>query len=161
MAHRRLKSFLFVCTGNICRSPLAELAMRREAMIRGLTLDIDSAATGHWHLGYPPDPRACRVAHQHGLDASNLRARLVTREDFERFDHILALDHSHLSYLRDLQPDGSKASVSLMLDHLPGRHGDAVADPYYGSDEGFDVTWQEVEAACHHLAEKELGPVEA
>lgn len=135
--------------------------MRREATIRGLNLDIDSAATGHWHLGYPPDPRACRVARQHALDASDLRARLVKREDFDRFDHILALDHSHLSYLRNLQPDGSKARVSLMLDHLPGRQGNAVADPYYGPDEGFEVTWQEVEEACRYLAEKELGPVEA
>ncbi|MQR97828.1 low molecular weight protein-tyrosine-phosphatase [Gluconobacter aidae] len=153
-----MTSFLFVCTGNICRSPLAELAMRREASLRGLTLDIDSAATGRWNLGEAPDPRARVVASRQGLDASPLRARLVTKEDFDRFDHIIAMDHSHLAILRQMRPHQSKARLSLMLDHIPARAGQDVIDPYYGPDEGFITTWEDVEAACAALARTVLGP---
>lgn len=156
MVNRRLSSFLFVCTGNICRSPLAELAMRREAARRQLELDIDSAAIGHWHLGYPPDPRACKVASRHGLDASALRSRLVCEDDFYRFDHIIALDHSHLTHLQNIQPADSRARLSLMLDHIPGREGEDVDDPYYGPESGFTITWNDVEHACRALADKEL-----
>lgn len=153
-----MTSFLFVCTGNICRSPLAELAMRREASLRGLTLDIDSAATGRWNLGEAPDPRARVIASRQGLDASPLRARLVTKEDFDRFDHIIAMDHSHLTILRQMRPHHSKARLSLMLDHIPARTGQDVIDPYYGPDEGFVTTWEDVEAACAALAKTVLGP---
>ncbi|KXV12153.1 low molecular weight protein-tyrosine-phosphatase [Gluconobacter oxydans] len=153
-----MTSFLFVCTGNICRSPLAELAMRREASLRGLTLDIDSAATGRWNLGEAPDPRARVVASRQGLDASPLRARLVTEEDFDRFDHIIAMDRSHLTILRQMRPHHSKARLSLMLDHIPARTGQDVIDPYYGPDEGFVTTWEDVEAACAALARTVLGP---
>ncbi|QDH18039.1 low molecular weight phosphotyrosine protein phosphatase [Swingsia samuiensis] len=154
-----MSSFLFVCTGNICRSPLAELAMRKEAEERQLELDIDSAAIGRWHLGYPPDPRARKVAAKHGIDASHLRARLVKREDFDRFDYILAMDNTHLVHLQEMQPSGSKAKVSLMLDHIPNWEGKEVEDPYYGPDSGFDVTWEQVSEACKNLANKTLGPV--
>lgn len=153
-----MNSFLFVCTGNICRSPLAELVMRREARERGLNLDIDSAGTGHWNLGEAPDPRACAVATLKGLDASPLRARLVTEQDFSRFEHIIALDRSHLTALRKMQPRHSKARLSLMLDHLPNRIGQDVLDPYYGPEEGFIRTWEDVEAACVALANATLGP---
>ncbi|MDE7540192.1 low molecular weight protein-tyrosine-phosphatase [Gluconobacter sphaericus] len=153
-----MTSFLFVCTGNICRSPLAELAMRREASLRGLTLDIDSAATGRWNLGEAPDPRARVVASRQGLDASLLRARLVTKEDFDRFDHIIAMDRSHLAILRQMRPRHSKAHLSLMLDHIPTRTGQDVIDPYYGPDEGFITTWEDVEGACAALARTVLGP---
>lgn len=153
-----MTSFLFVCTGNICRSPLAELAMRREAELRGLTLDIDSAATGRWNLGEAPDPRSCAIASQQGLDASPLRARLVTEKDFDRFDYIVAMDRTHLAALRKMRRPQSKARLSLMLDHLPARAGQDVIDPYYGPDEGFVTTWQDVEAACRALARTALGP---
>ncbi|KXV07786.1 phosphotyrosine protein phosphatase [Gluconobacter oxydans] len=153
-----MTSFLFVCTGNICRSPLAELAMRREASLRGLTLDIDSAATGRWNLGEAPDPRARVVASRQGLDASPLRARLVTEKDFDRFDHIIAMDRSHLAILRQMRPHHSKARLSLMLDHIPARTGQDVIDPYYGPDEGFVTTWEDVEGACAALARTVLGP---
>lgn len=158
MADRCITSFLFVCTGNICRSPLAELAMRREASLRRLNLDIDSAATGRWNLGEAPDPRACVVASKQGLDASPLRARLITKDDFERFDHIVAMDRSHLTILRRMQPQNSKARLSMMLDHIPSRVGEEVVDPYYGPDEGFNTTWKDVEAACAALASITLGP---
>lgn len=152
-----MSSFLFVCTGNICRSPLAELAMRREARKRGLELDIDSAATGRWNLGEAPDPRACVIASRQGLDASTLRSRLVTVDDFSRFDHIIALDRSHLTALKKMQPRASKSHLSLMLDHIPTRMGQDVIDPYYGPDKGFVRTWEDVEAACAALANATLG----
>ena len=152
-----MSSFLFVCTGNICRSPLAELAMRREARERGLELDIDSAATGRWNLGEAPDPRACVIASRQGLDASTLRSRLVTVDDFSRFDPIIALDRSHLTVLKKMQPRTSKSHLSLMLDHIPTRMGQDVIDPYYGPDEGFVRTWEDVEAACAALANATLG----
>ncbi|MBR0560243.1 low molecular weight protein-tyrosine-phosphatase [Neokomagataea anthophila] len=151
-----MPSFLFVCTGNICRSPLAEVAMRHEAEKRGLTLDIDSAGTGHWHIGDPPDPRAQRVAHKHALNASKLRARAVHPEDFHRFTHIIALDQSHLFALRKMRPHDATAELSLMLDHYPGREGNDVEDPYYGPDSGFDTVWKEVEFACKMLATRTL-----
>lgn len=149
-------SFLFVCTGNICRSPLAELAMRREAEQRGVMADIDSAGTGNWHEGDRPDPRARATARRHGLDGNPLRARQVRREDFDRFDHIIALDRSHLAALRKLQPAGSKAQLSLLMDHVPGQEGRDVIDPYYGSEAGFETTWQDVETGCKALATRYL-----
>lgn len=87
-----------------------------------------------------------------------LRARLVTKDDFNRFDHIIALDRSHLAILTRMKPSQSKTHVSLMLDHIPNRTGQDVIDPYYGSDAGFMTTWQDVEAACAALAQTTLGP---
>jgi protein-tyrosine phosphatase len=145
---------LFVCLGNICRSPLAEMAMRAEAARRGLEIEVDSAGTGGWHAGEPPDPRAIAAARRRGLDISNLRARQVTRADFDRFDHIFALDRDNLADLDALCPPDSRASLSLLLDHLPGREGASVADPYYGGDEEFDFCWEDVAAAARGLAEE-------
>ncbi|MBA5727519.1 low molecular weight protein-tyrosine-phosphatase [Bombella mellum] len=149
-------SFLFVCTGNICRSPLAELAMRREAETRGLMVEIDSAGTGNWHEGDRPDPRARATARRHGLNADVLRARQVRQDDFERFDHIIALDRSHLAALKTLQPAGSKAHVTLLLDHVAGQKGRDVIDPYYGPEDGFETTWRDVERGCKALAARYL-----
>lgn len=130
--------------------------MRREAEKRGLALDIDSAGTGNWHIGHRPDRRARAVAKKHGLDASNLHARQVSAEDFNRFTHIVALDKSHLKALRRLKPAEAKAELVLMLDHVLGREGDDVIDPYYGAPEGFDDTWRDVSAGCAALAERLL-----
>ena len=147
-------SILFVCLGNICRSPLAEAALRAEAGKRGLDVHIDSAGTGDWHLGHPPDRRATAVAGQRGIDISHLRARQVTPEDFRRFDHIVALDAQNLRDLERMRPADGKAELSLLLDHVQGREGQAVADPYYGGDEHFDVTWSDVEAGAGALADR-------
>jgi len=147
-------SVLFVCLGNICRSPLAEAALRAEAQRRGLDVHIDSAGTGDWHLGHPPDRRAAAVAGRNGIDISHLRARQVTPDDFRRFDHIVALDAQNLRDLRAMRPADGKAELSLLLDHVEGRQGQAVADPYYGGEEHFDVTWGDVEAGARALADR-------
>ena len=149
-----MTSILFVCLGNICRSPLAEAALRAEAGRRGLDVQIDSAGTGDWHLGYPPDRRATAVAARRGIDISHLRARQVTPDDFRRFDHVVALDAQNLRDLERMRPADGKAELSLLLDHVPGREGQAVADPYYGGDEHFDVTWSDVEAGARALADR-------
>ncbi|AIT81570.1 low molecular weight protein-tyrosine-phosphatase [Novosphingobium pentaromativorans] len=144
-------SVLFVCLGNICRSPLAEAALRHEAQQAGLELYIDSAGTGSWHVGNPPDPRAQAEARRHGIDISRYRARQVSSEDFERFNHVIALDHSNLADLQRLAPQGASARLSMLLDHVPGMEGSDVADPYFGGPEGFEETWQEVALAASHL----------
>ena len=143
---------LFVCLGNICRSPLAEAAFRLEAARLDLEVEVDSAGTGDWHVGEPPDRRAQAAAARNGADISQLRARQVGRRDFDRFDHIVALDRENLAYLRAMQPDGSRAQLSLLLDHAPGREGEPVADPYYGGAGHFDVAWSDVTEGARGLA---------
>jgi protein-tyrosine phosphatase len=150
-------SVLFVCLGNICRSPLAEAAFRAEAERLGLDVHIDSAGTGDWHLGHPPDRRAAAVARRNGVDISHLRARQVTPDDFRHFDHIVALDEQNLRDLERMRPADSKAELSLLLDHVPGREGQAVADPYYGQDEHFDVAWADSADGARALALKIAG----
>lgn len=147
-------SVLFVCLGNICRSPLAEAAFRVEAERLGLVVEVDSAGTGDWHIGHAPDHRAAAVAKRNGVDISHLRARQVTRNDFHKFDHIVAADARNLADLKAMQPTDGKAQLSLLLDHVEGRAGEPVADPYYGEDELFDVTWIYVTEAAKGLARK-------
>lgn len=147
-------SVLFVCLGNICRSPLAEAALRAEAERAGLDLTIDSAGTGDWHVGNPPDSRALAEARRHGIDISAYRARQITPEDFRRFTHILALDRSNLEHLQAMAPADASASLSLLLDHVEGYEGQAVADPYFGAADGFAETWRQVSMAARALAEK-------
>ncbi|HWQ87336.1 low molecular weight protein-tyrosine-phosphatase [Brevundimonas sp.] len=147
-----MPSILFVCLGNICRSPLAEGALRAEATRLGLELIVDSAGTGDWHAGEPPDERAQAVALRHGVDISALRARQVRLADFRRFTHVIALDHDNLAKLRKLAPADATAELSLLLDHVEGREGQAVADPWFGDAAGFEVTWAEVTAAARKLA---------
>ena len=147
-------SILFVCLGNICRSPLAEGALRAEAARMGLDLIVDSAGTGDWHAGEPPDERAIAVARSNGVDISALRARQVRPADFRRFTLIVALDHENLSNLRKLAPADATAELSLLLDHVEGRAGQAVTDPWFGDEAGFDVTWAEVTAAARTLADR-------
>jgi low molecular weight protein-tyrosine phosphatase len=149
-------SVLFVCLGNICRSPLAEAAFRREAARIGLDVEVDSAGTGNWHVGEPPDRRAQRVAKQHGIDISDYRARQIDQQDFQRFSHIVALDSQNLASLKKMMPSDSRAAISLLLDYVEGRHGEAAADPFYGGQDGFNETWADVTVAAQRLARRLL-----
>lgn len=144
---------LFVCLGNICRSPLAEAAFRRAAEQAGLDITIDSAGTGDWHIGKAPDPRAIATARRHGCDIGQYRARQLCSVDFDRFTHIFALDASNLSAIRQAAPFGSGAEVALLLDMVAGREGQSVADPYFGDEAGFEITWTDVSQAAQALVE--------
>jgi protein-tyrosine phosphatase len=144
---------LFVCLGNICRSPLAEAAFRQEAARRGLEVEIDSAGTGDWHVGHPPDRRAQAVALRNGADIAGYRGRQVRPEDFRRFTHVVALDRANLADLQALRPSDGTAELLLLLDAVEGRRGKSVADPYFGDDAGFDVTWADVVAGAKGLAD--------
>jgi protein-tyrosine phosphatase len=147
-------SVLFICLGNICRSPLAEAAFRREMERLGLDVEVDSAGTGAWHVGKPPDRRTQRIALRNGIDISMYRARRVTKDDFHRFTHIIALDAENLEALEAMKPLGASVHLSLLLDHADGREGEAVADPYYGGEAGFEITWADVSAGAKGLAER-------
>lgn len=149
-----MPSILFVCLGNICRSPLAEAAFRAEAEAAGLAVEIDSAGTGDWHVGHPPDPRSVDVAARHGVDIAGLRARQVGAADFTAFTHIFAMDRDNLGNLELLAPEGATAELALLLDLVPGREGQEVADPYFGGPEGFMLTWADVTAAARELARR-------
>lgn len=147
-------SVLFVCLGNICRSPLAEAALRARAVAAGVAVTIDSAGTGDWHVGRPPDPRAVALARKYGLDVSGYRARQVTEEDFHNFDHVFALDPQNLKDLRRIEPSRHIAEVRLLMDLVPGRKGTAVLDPYYGDEEDFELAWADVCAAADALVKR-------
>lgn len=144
-------SILFVCLGNICRSPLAEAALRAEAERVGLPIKVDSAGTGDWHVGSPPDSRAQAVALRNGIDISTYRGRQVSVQDFHSFDHIFALDAENLKNLRSIRPSNGIATLRLLMDLIPGREGTSVTDPYFGEDEGFDETWEDVTRAARAL----------
>ena len=139
---------LFVCLGNICRSPLAEGVFRAIVDEAGLAerFAIDSAGTGAWHVGNPPDPRSIEIAAKHGIDISGQRARQVEARDFERFDTILALDHNNLSSMKPMARHGT-ATVRLLL-NAPAQD---VPDPYYGGPDGFEAVYQLVRAGGQKL----------
>ncbi len=147
---------LFVCLGNICRSPTAEGVMRRLVADAGLDdrIAIDSAGTGGWHVGAPPDERATETARRRGTTLEGA-ARRVAPEDFEAFDLILAMDRENLDDLRALAPDEeARAKVRLLREYDPASKGAPdldVPDPYYGGPTGFDVVLDQVEAACRGL----------
>lgn len=145
---------LFVCLGNICRSPLAEAAFKAEAARIGLDVEVDSAGIGDWHAGEPPDPRALATAKRHGIDIGGHRARKVTQRDFRRFSHLVALDHEVLAALKAMRPANAAAELSLLLDHVEGRKGEAVADPYYGDAADFETAWADITDGAKGLARR-------
>lgn len=162
MSHK--VSVLFVCLGNICRSPTAHGIFEkrlRDQNLQDLVL-VDSAGTGDWHLGKMPDSRAQIFAQNRGYDLSHLRARQIATSDFESFDYILAMDSQNLENIRSMQPAGYQGHVSLFLDFLDEGEGQEVPDPYYGGAEGFEMVVDMVERACDNLLEnirsKHLGP---
>jgi protein-tyrosine phosphatase len=144
---------LFVCTGNICRSPTAEGVFRQRVHAAGLARRIiaDSAGTLDYHAGEPPDPRAQAAARKRKYDLSRLRARLVRPEDFSEFHHVLAMDTGHLADLRRLSPVEHRHKVRLFLDFAPHLEHREVPDPYYGTAEGFELVLDLVEEAASGL----------
>ena len=140
-------AILFVCLGNICRSPTAEAIFRVQAKGRGL--EIDSAGTSGWHDGNPSDPRASAEAASRGIDMSYIRSRKVVAEDFERFDLIVALDAQNLRDLQSMQPEGSKARLVKLLDYTPEIGISDVPDPYY--EDNFPEVLDMIELACGRL----------
>lgn len=149
-------SILFLCLGNICRSPTAEGIMRVRAREMGFEVRLDSAGTGDWHQGKAPDARAIAEAAAHGTPIDDYRARQIGPDDFYRFDHIVAMDHSNLEDLRRLMPADATARLSLLFDHVPGREGQPVADPWYGDERDFTQCWHDCDAGVRGLL-KNLG----
>jgi low molecular weight protein-tyrosine phosphatase len=143
---------LLVCLGNICRSPMAEGALRarlREAGLEHETI-VDSAGTGDWHVGDPPDRRATVTAGRHGVDISGLRARQLCAADFDGFDWLLCADDANLRDVRALAPPGSSAQTGLFMEWA-GLQG-AIPDPYTGGDDHFERVWSQVDAAARTAA---------
>ena len=147
-------SILFVCLGNICRSPMAEGAMRAASEARGVSVIVDSAGTGDWHIGDPPDGRAQATALANGVDISRQQARQISPQDFDRFEHIVAMDRSVFRDLNVLGAERAEGVLSLFLDHVAGREGQDVADPYYGEENGFAVAWDDVMAGANALLDR-------
>ena len=146
---------LFVCLGNICRSPTAEAVLRALAAREApeLPLEVDSAGTAGYHIGEPPDPRAAAAGARRGYDLRALRARLVESEDFERFDLILAMDEENLRVLRGRAPAVAHGRLRLFLEFAPAGSPAEVPDPYYGGPNGFEEVLDLAEAAARGLLE--------
>lgn len=144
---------LFVCLGNICRSPTAEGVLRdlivREAPF--LAIDVDSAGTADYHIGSPPDPRSQCAALRRGIDLSGLRARQVRREDFQHFDFVLAMDQNNLRELQALCPRNARAQLGLFMSYAPETGRLDVPDPYYGGDSDFEAVLDLTTAASRGL----------
>jgi protein-tyrosine phosphatase len=144
---------LFVCTGNICRSPTAAGVFRHQIKEAGLARRIhaDSAGMLDYHAGEPPDPRAQAAAKRRKYDLSRLRARQVRRADFDEYDHVLAMDSGHLAQLRQLSPAEHVHKVRLFLEFAPHLERQEVPDPYYGPNQGFELVLDLVEEAGRGL----------
>lgn len=146
------QAVLFVCLGNICRSPTAHGVFQNMVDRAGLTqqITIDSAGTGDWHIGHPPDRRMTAAAQARNIDLTPLRARQVSVDDFHDFDLILAMDRSNLSDLLAMKPGRCRATVKLFLDYADSPLQE-VPDPYYGGPEGFETVLDLVEDGARGL----------
>ena len=153
MSIKPINSILFVCLGNICRSPLAEGVFRAVLTERGLARDmlLDSAATSGWEVGSAPDPRSMAIAAHHGIDISGQRARKITPQDFHRFELILGMDRSNVADLKALAPAAMRDRVQLFLEFAQGKARD-VPDPYYDGPAAFAEVYRMIREASEALA---------
>ena len=144
---------LFVCMGNICRSPMAEGVFKHHVKQAGLdgSIATDSAGTHDYHIGEPPDPRAQRAASRRGYDLSALRGRQVSRGDFGEFDYLLAMDETNLRTLERLCPSQHAHKLKLFMEFSTGPALREVPDPYYGGEQGFERVLDMVEQAAQEL----------
>ncbi len=144
---------LFVCMGNICRSPTAEGVFRHMVSQRGLdhAFDIDSAGTHDYHLGHAPDVRSQAHAKAKGYDISGLRSRLITAQDMQHFDRVLVMDERNYDLVQALSPAVHRPKIQLLTDYCIELEADHVPDPYYGGDAGFARVMSIIEDACHGL----------
>lgn len=147
---------LFVCLGNICRSPTAHGVFERKLEWAGLDqrVSVESAGTGAWHLGKAPDPRAQAAARTRGYDLSHLRARQAEPSDFDRFDYILAMDQDNLTELQMMMPEDYDGHLGLFLDFSDYSQVREVPDPYYGEGGGFEQVLDLVEEASDGLLDE-------
>ena len=146
-------SVLFVCLGNICRSPTAHGVFQHLVNQRGLnaSVRVDSAGTGDWHIGCAPDERTAACALERGYDLRDLRARQVSAADFRDFDYILAMDEKNLRHLEQLRPDDFRGELDLFLRYAKGSQLREVPDPYYAGADAFQEVLELVENASRHL----------
>jgi protein-tyrosine phosphatase len=157
-------SVLFVCLGNICRSPTAEGVFRKRVSDAGLVemIHIDSAGTHAFHSDEPPDRRAQAAALRRGVDLADIRARRVSEEDYAQFDLILAMDGDNLAVLNERASEGSRSSLHLFLEFSQSSRETEVPDPYYGGTAGFervlDIVEEAAEGLLGHIREKHLKP---
>jgi protein-tyrosine phosphatase len=144
---------LFVCMGNICRSPTAEGVFSQRLKEEGLesVIGVDSAGTHAYHVGEPPDPRSQSTASKRGISLKHLKARKAVSEDFKRFDYILAMDRDNYHGLEKICPIGSEYKLQLFLSYAPNLETDEVPDPYYGGPTGFDRVLDMIEEASNGL----------
>ena len=144
---------LFVCTGNICRSPTAEIVLRELARRAdaGPPIHVESAGTHEYHIGEPADGRAIATAQDHGFDMTEHRARSVVRDDYQEFDYIIALDRSHLRILNRQCPVDQSPRIELFMNFAADRPEDEVPDPYYGDRTDYEQSFELIEAACRGL----------
>jgi protein-tyrosine phosphatase len=156
MRNSEITRVLFVCLGNICRSPTAHGVFQNRLEKRGLTsaIQVDSCGTGDWHIGHAPDRRAAAAARSRGYDLDDLRARQVSATDFGSFDYILAMDRMNLADLEAMRPGGFDGHLGLFLEFAPGVRSVEVPDPYYGGEDGFAEVLDLVEAASDGLLEE-------
>lgn len=150
-----MRSILFICLGNICRSPTAEGLMLNHLSAAGLShrVRVDSAGIGGWHTGEPPDARAIAAARKRGVDLAPLRARQVQKADFSEFELIVGMDRQNVADLRRLAPSGSTAHIGLFLEEALGISNE-VPDPYYDDERAFDAVFDLCDRAVRALVEK-------